>query len=202
MAPKVFVSYRRDDARYPAERIYDALRRVLGPDSVFMDVDSIPDGANFRKILKDWVGRCDILLALIGHHWIDAKDSATGHRRLDNPSDFVRIEIAEALARDIRVVPVLLDDMPMPRASQLPDDLKELADRQARPIQQRTFDHDVAELIRRLGLIGLPSPSPPPLASADDERYRAEGRIKVDCPSELVQGAPEGWFLPGAGRAE
>jgi hypothetical protein len=92
MARKVFISYRRDDSRYQARMIYAAFERVLGREAVFMDVDSIPPGANFRKILKDWVDQCDVLLALIGPGWIDATNRETGQRRLDNPNDFVRLE--------------------------------------------------------------------------------------------------------------
>ena len=89
-------------------------------ENVFMDVDSIPPGANFRKLLKDWVARCDVLLALIGPDWSDATDPSTGKRRLENPSDFVRIEIGEALARDIPVAPILLDGAPPARRGSAP----------------------------------------------------------------------------------
>jgi hypothetical protein len=73
--------------------IYSAFASQLGRESLFADVDTIPPGANFRKILKEWVDQCDALLALIGPEWIDAKDPATGCKLLENPSDFVRIEI-------------------------------------------------------------------------------------------------------------
>lgn len=152
MAAKVFISYRRDDSKYQAHRIYDAFERVLGRESVFMDVGSIPPGANFRKILKEWVDQCEILLALIGPGWIDATDPKTGRRRLENPNDFVRIEIAEALARDIPLAPILLDGTPVPDGGRLPDDLKALVDRQAELVEFRTFDADVARLIKKLGL--------------------------------------------------
>src|SRR5262249_18622998 len=114
MAAKVFISYRRDDTRYQADRIRAAFCQVIPRDRVFMDVKSIPPGANFRKILKDWVNQCEVLLALIGQGWIDASDPKTKERRLDNPNDFVRIEIGEALARNIPVVPVLIDGAPLP----------------------------------------------------------------------------------------
>jgi len=123
MAAKVFISYRRDDSKYQARMIHSAFCKVIPSDHVFMDVDSIPPGANFRKILKDWVDQCEVLLALIGPGWIDVRDPKTNGRRLDNKSDFVRIEIGEALARDIPVVPVLIDGAPMPHVDRLPDDL-------------------------------------------------------------------------------
>ena len=152
MATKVFISYRRKDSTYQADRIYTAFCKAIPRDHVFMDVDSIPPGANFRKILKDWVNQCEVLLALIGPGWIDASDPKTEGRRLDNPSDFVRIEIGEALARDIPVVPVLIDGAPLPDVGLLPDDLKELVDRQAEFVEYRTFDADMERLIKKLRL--------------------------------------------------
>lgn len=148
----IFISYRRDDSKYQARMIYHAFCQVVAHDNVFMDIDSIPPGTNFRNILKKWVDDCDVLLALIGPGWIDASDSRTNQRRLDNPNDFVRIEIGEALARDIPVVPVLLDGTPMPQIDHLPEDLKELVDRQAELVEYRTFDSDVERLINKLGL--------------------------------------------------
>ena len=152
MAGKVFISYRRDDTGHQADRIYDAFCETIQRDQVFMDVDSIPPGANFRKILKDWVAQSEVLLALIGPGWIDARDLKTKERRLDNKNDFVRIEIGEALRRNIQVVPVLLDGTRMPDADLLPDDLKQLVYRQAAAVERRTFDADVKGLIRNLGL--------------------------------------------------
>jgi hypothetical protein len=153
MAAKVFISYRRDDTKYQARMIHSAFCKALPSDHVFMDVRSIPPGANFRKILKEGVNQCEVLLALIGPGWIDAHDPKTKRRRLDNQSDFVRIEIGEALARGIPVVPVLLDDASIPDKGSLPDELKELVDRQAEFVNFRTFETDVDRLIKGLGLI-------------------------------------------------
>ena len=193
MAAKVFISYRREDSRYQADRIHKALSQAIPPDDVFMDVDSIPPGANFRKTLKDWVDQCEVVLALIGSGWIKAKDPKTRRRRLNDPSDFVRIEIGEALARGIPVVPVLIDGAPLPDSRLLPDDLKELADRQAEFVEFRTFDADVERLITRLKLgqdrtSSLQQPLQTPVLVPPDEQYR-ETRIKVD--AAIVQGAPE-----------
>ena len=190
---RIFISYRRQDAKYQARSIYAAFAREVGRENVFMDVDSIPPGANFRKILKDWVDRCEVLLALIGPDWIDARDLQTGQRRLENPSDFVRIEIGQALGRDIPVVPVLLDGAPLPQVHQLPDDLKELCDRHAELVEYRTFDADVERLIKKLQLGVKPQPGPAPIKSDD-------GRIKIDAAT--VHGAPDGRFLPGNGKSE
>jgi formylglycine-generating enzyme required for sulfatase activity len=159
------------------------------------------------KILKDWVNECDVLLALIGPGWINAIDPKMSSRRLDNPSDFVRIEIGEALARDIPVVPVLIDGTPMPDIDLLPNGLKELVDRMAEFVEYRTFDADVERLIKKLRLThrpvqtvpAQPAVAPPHHASVED-RMRAEGRIKVD--ADFVHGPPERWFKPGSGRTE
>jgi hypothetical protein len=163
MAMKVFISYRREDTRYQAGMIHAAFCKAIPSDHVFMDVDSIALGANFRKILKDWVDQCELLLALIGPGWINARDPKTNIRRLDNKADFVRIEIGEALARGILVVPILVDGAPIPDVDLLPDDLKDLVDRQAEWLEYRTFDADVERIIRKLRLNregGLP-PEPP-----------------------------------------
>jgi uncharacterized membrane protein YeaQ/YmgE (transglycosylase-associated protein family) len=150
MPSKIFISYRRDDSKYQARGVYDAFQKVLPRDNVFMDVDSIPPGADFVEILEGWVDKCEVLLALIGQGWASATDPKTGRRRLENPHDFVRVEVREALVRGIPVVPVLLDGTPMPDANELPDDIKKLVRRQAEFIEYRTFDADVARLVKKL----------------------------------------------------
>jgi hypothetical protein len=136
MAAKVFISYRREDSAGHAGRVHDRLEREFGHDLLFMDVDSIPLGANFIKVLRDEVGKCDVLLAVIGHHWLDARDK-NGERRLDDPNDFVRIEIATALQRDIPVIPVLLDGAKIPAADQLPKDLERHVSLRYGPVDPR-----------------------------------------------------------------
>lgn len=199
MVGKVFISYRRDDSRYQARMIYTAFTQVIPREHVFMDIDSIPLGSDFRKILKGWVNECDVLLALIGPGWVSAADPRSGQPRLMNPGDFVRIEIAEALARDIPVVPVLLDGAHLPDPAQLPDDLKELVYRHAEFVEYTRFDDDVARLIRKL------QPAQPRTATtagttAAERGRSADGRIMVN--AAIVEGAPDGWFKPGAGKTE
>jgi ribosomal protein L7/L12 len=152
MPSKVFISYRREDTKWQAREIYRALTAVLPREHVFMDIDSIPPGADFVDILEGWVEQCDILLALIGKGWIDVVDPKSGKRRLENPQDFVRVEVRKGLKRGIPVVPVLLDGAPIPEPSRLPNDLKSLARRNAEFIEHRTVDTDVERLIRRLKL--------------------------------------------------
>jgi hypothetical protein len=153
MPNKIFISYRRKDSRYQARTIYKAFEQVVPRENIFMDIESIPLGADFRKTLKSWVDQCNVLLALIGPGWLDSVDPETGEQRLKNPADFVRIEISQALARDIKVVPVLLDGAPMPEADALPEELKELVYRHAEFVKYEHFDDDVARLIRKLGLV-------------------------------------------------
>jgi hypothetical protein len=149
---KVFISYRREDSRWPARQIYEAFKRHLPPEQVFIDIDSIPPGADFVEILEHQVGASEMVLALIGPGWLRNADPKTGRRRLDDPKDFVRIEICAALSRAIPVVPVLLEGAPMPEEDQLPGDMRMLVRRQAEFVEYRTFDADVDRLIKRLGL--------------------------------------------------
>ena len=128
MPSKVFISYRRDDSAAFAGRVHDRLEREFGRDLLFMDVDAIPLGADFVEVLGREVAKCDVLLAIIGPNWVDAR-ADDGSRRLEDDNDFVRIEIATALARGIPVIPVLLEGTKVPRADQLPSDLKGLVRR-------------------------------------------------------------------------
>jgi TIR domain len=147
----VFISYRRDDNSHAAGRLFSELSHFMPRERIFMDVDAIPPGADFVDVLGEKVAACGVLLAVIGPDWLDARD-ATGQRRLDDPNDFVRVEIAAALQRKIPVVPILLDNTPMPRADTLPDELKPLARRNAVPLSHLRFSSDVARLVERLKL--------------------------------------------------
>jgi len=106
---KIFISYRREDSQHQADRLHAALSRKIPKRNIFIDVDNIPVGVDFVQHLDQQVGQCEVLLALIGPDWLEAKNPETGARRLDDPKDFVRIEIASALKRGIPVAPVLLD---------------------------------------------------------------------------------------------
>jgi len=118
-AAKVFISYRRQDSAGHAGRVQDRLQREFGPDLVFMDVDAIPLGTNFSKVLHEEVAKCGALLAVIGPTWPDARDEY-GNRRLDDPNDFVRVEIAAALQRNIPVIPILLEAQEYQRQASYP----------------------------------------------------------------------------------
>ena len=149
---KIFINYRRLDTQWQALLLYSEFSKVVSEENLFMDVESLKAGQKFPDILKKWVEECDIFLALIGNGWINATSAKTGKRRLEEEDDFVRTEICRALERDIRVVPVMLEDAPVPDASDLPDDLKDLFQWQIRRVELRTFKHDVDRLIAELDL--------------------------------------------------
>jgi len=149
MAERIFISYRRDDSAGHAGRAFDRLKTDFGQDVLFMDVDAIPLGANFVRVLRDEVAKCSTLLAIIGPNWLDARDE-DGARRLDNPNDFVRVEIAAALQRDIPVIPILLEGARIPKAQTLPDDLKELSERNGLDVRHASFHADMDKLVKGL----------------------------------------------------
>src|SRR4051794_10816846 len=120
--PMVFISYRRDDTSDHARKLYDALRRWLSAEQLFMDITTIEAGADYLHVLNDALDRTDVLLVLIGPAWM--APTAAGGSRLDDPDDFVRAEIRAGLERDIRVIPVLLDGTAFPVTSALPDDIR------------------------------------------------------------------------------
>lgn len=150
--PKIFISYRREDSKHAVGRLHAALtRHVRNPKrDIFIDIDNIPRGVDFVDHLDGQVAQCDIMLAVIGPGWLIAKDPQTGKRRLDDPHDFVRIEVASALKRGIPVVPVVLDDTQIPLAADLPDDLRLLARRNGERLEHESFQSDVTRLIRNL----------------------------------------------------
>ena len=139
----IFISYRRADADAMAGRIKDRLERDLPGRAVFMDVDSIGAGADFRRVIEDALARSEVLLALIGPRW----DS----ERLGHPDDLVRHEIATALARELRVVPVLINDASMPAGATLPADVLPLIGRNALVLRHSRFDDDFASLVTAIG---------------------------------------------------
>ena len=145
----VFISYRRDDSEGQARALSLELEKLLGKDSVFMDVDSIALGRDFRQVLQERLETCDILLALVGPNWLDARD-AGGNRRLESPNDYVRQEISAALKRNINVTPVLVQGAAMPGQDRLPDDLKDFAFRNGFELSHTRWESDVKELVRRL----------------------------------------------------
>lgn len=148
----IFISYRREESAGHAGRIYDRLRERFGRDRVFMDVSAIEPGVDFVEAIDRAVGSCAVLLVIIGRRWLDCTDSG-GRRRLDDPRDFIRLEVGTALRRNIRVIPVLVQDAAMPGEGDLPDDLKLLARRNAFEINDSHWDSNMAQLEETLARV-------------------------------------------------
>ena len=142
----IFISYRRGDTAYPAGWLYHQLVGHFGVGQVFKDVDSIELGSDFVNEITTAVASCHCLLALIGRDWLTSLDGR-GRRRLDDPADFVRLEIEAALTRDVRVIPVLVEDATMPYADELPPTLAPITRRQALVLSPTRFTADIAKLI-------------------------------------------------------
>ena len=146
LLPRIFISYRREDTGGWAGRVADCLIAIFGKNNIFFDVDTINPGSNFVQALNDRAANCDVLLAVIGKNWLRAED-AKGRRRLSNPEDFVRVEIAAALKRKIRIIPILVSGTRMPQSNELPADLADLAEREAVEIADNGFHSTMERLI-------------------------------------------------------
>jgi hypothetical protein len=139
----IFVSYRRDDSSGHAGRLADRLVEHFGRNRIFVDIDTIEPGEDFVTVIENAVGSCEILIAVIGQKWL----SGSGSGQLDNPNNFVRLEIATALRRNIRVIPVLVQRASMPKAQDLPEDLINLTRRNAIELSDLRWQSDVDQLI-------------------------------------------------------
>ena len=147
---RIFISYRTNDSWAAAKLIHQRLVPWFGAERVFLDVERVQAGDTWREVLALQLTQADIVLAIIGSQWIKAIDN-TGQRRLDKHDDVVRWEIAEALAKGKRVIPVLIDDAPLPAKEELPAPLKALAGLHKRDIRNRAFDEDIDTLVQDLG---------------------------------------------------
>ncbi len=149
MADAIFISYRRDDAEGEAGRLFDDLTRAFGNDAVFMDVAGIKPGVDFRKAIEDNVASCGVLLAIVGPTWASIT-GADGTRRLEDPNDFVALEIASALSREVPVIPVLVHEAKMPAANLLPESLKNFSYHNSVEISHARWNSDVQLLVEAL----------------------------------------------------
>lgn len=189
----IFISYRRDDAAGYAGRLSDRLKAHFGAERVFMDVEGIEPGTDFVVAIEQAVGSCRVLIVLIGDEWLNIRD-AQGHRRLDDPHDFIRLEIGAALKRGIRVVPVVLDRATMPGVEQLPDELKPLARRQAIAVHHQQWEASTATLIQALQkLLGEKPP--------DDQWHPLRWAVATALGVALL-GAGAWWWWPRAALEE
>ena len=147
--PGVFISYRREDSGGYAGRLFDILSAQFGKENLFMDLDTIEGGDDFTAVIEEKINLSDVLIAIIGNRWLTITEG-NGKRRLDNTGDFVRNEIAKALERGIRVIPVLVGGAIMPRPDDLPDNLRMLCQRQAVEIRDSHFHPDAQQLTDEL----------------------------------------------------
>ncbi len=203
----VFISYRRDAGAGYAGRIADTLVEHFGEDKVFRDIDSLEPGLDFAEAIERAIESSEVLIAVIGKNWITATDAA-GQKRLENPDDYVRTEIATGLQRNIRVIPLLIQGATMPSARELPDDLAPLSRRNAFEIHDSSWRDDIRRLVTVLeraikedrpatpdepGIVTQPEEDRPPVASAEPEEKQPimqqvwgflEGRPQPEQPEE------------------
>jgi CHASE2 domain-containing sensor protein len=144
--PKVFISYRREDSAPQAGRLFDRLARAFGAENVFRDLDRIGQGRDFVHAIDEQLKQCDCALVVIGKSWLNCTD-AQGRVRLQDPEDFVCREIQGALTRNVFTIPILVDGAKMPKAAELPPDIRALANRNALEVLENRYEDDVARLI-------------------------------------------------------
>src|SRR5262245_2898159 len=191
--PSILVSYRRETTAYIAATLHKELAERFGLENVFMDVDTIPAGRDFRKHLEYAVARCDVVVAVIDDRWLDAP-TPDGRRRLDLPTDWVRIEIETALKRDVPVIPLLVGGADVPAEAELPEPLRELVYRQAFRVRPgRDFYHDVdvlGEEIERTCTVGEEERK----RRADEAEHRRQAeaaRQQAEVEAEAAQQAED-----------
>jgi hypothetical protein len=149
MSKRIFLSYRRDDSQDETDRLYQFLCQKFGTQHVFRDLDTIRKGFDFVEIIEKNLQSCAAAVVIIGDKWLNIKDSA-GKRRLENPGDYVRLEIAAVLERDIPVIPLLIRGEQMPEGDSLPNDLKPLVRRQIAILRDSQFESDAEYLTKEL----------------------------------------------------
>ncbi|MFL6450911.1 MAG: toll/interleukin-1 receptor domain-containing protein [Bryobacteraceae bacterium] len=193
---RVFISYRREDSAAYAGRIFDRLKTRFGPKHVFMDIDSLRPGEDFVEALQQTVKSCDVLIAVIGKQWLTAQDDQR-RRRLENPEDFVRLEIATALERGILVIPALVGGAPMPQSHDLPDALKQLARRHAVNVHDAGFHQSMDLLIEATdGAIKEQKPRGRPTQDSKDvERNPVSREQRAASPDHSPFLAQRRWIL-------
>jgi hypothetical protein len=153
---RIFISYRRSDSAGYAGRLYDYLKKYFGEERIFFDFDTIKPGVDFEQKIKSELDNSDAVLVLIGNQWLSVKDS-NGDRRLDDPHDYVRLEVETALPRNVTVIPILLQGVPMPSGSELPEKLYDLSRRNAIKLSDEHWNSDLGILTTILkNVLGVP----------------------------------------------
>jgi hypothetical protein len=198
---KVFISYRRADSATFSGRIYDRLVLHFGRENVFKDVDDIPLGANFVTYIQQSLAECAVELVVIGRSWLDARDQA-GSRRLEDPSDYVRLEIETAERLGLTLIPVLVDGVSMPTIADLPPTLQSLALLNAIAMRNDPdFSHDMERLIagmeRLLAMQVRPPAAAPPLASTTGAQPHGTVQAAAEPSATLPANVTTADVMPG-----
>jgi hypothetical protein len=175
----IFLSYRRQDSQSATGRLADRLEEHFGAARVFRDHDSIAVGEDFVETIRRGVEASTVLLVIVGPRWLAAVDAA-GRRRLDDPHDFVRLEIELAVRADVAVVPVLVEDATMPEAADLPPTLAEFARCQAAELSETRWRYDADRLIATLQSRFAIESDAPPLPTPGDRGSGALARLAND----------------------
>jgi hypothetical protein len=195
----IAISYRREDSLPIAGRLYDRLQAKFGKQNVFMDFDSIPPGVDFREHIKRTIERSSVVLAVMGPRWLGTSDSS---RRIDEPADFVRLEIKYALEQGVPLIPLLVDHTLMPTSENLPPDIAGLAFRNALPLDSgRDFHSHAERLINGISELagvkemrGADAVDAEPKRSAAKQRNKRVGRlVAVGVLAGIV--AISGWYF-------
>jgi formylglycine-generating enzyme required for sulfatase activity len=193
--PKIFISYRREETGYPAQHIYEKLVDRFGKDSVVFDVDTIPPGADFRDYINKEVGKCDIMLAIMGNHWIELLE-----QRTNEPRDFVRIEIQSALDRKIPVVPVFTENAQVPREKDLPPELRDLVYKQAVEVRIGSdYQSQLNRLIDGLKKLFPGSPTVEDFKHVEDKDFDSFPKTVTNIIGMKFVLIPSGRFKMGSG---
>jgi formylglycine-generating enzyme required for sulfatase activity len=190
---KIFISYRRADSAYAAGRLYDRLCENFGEENIFMDVEGLDPGVDFVESIENAISFCDVLLALMGPQWLTVTDE-TGQRRLDNPKDFVRVEIAAALERGVRIIPILVQGARMPEAWELPENLHRLVRLNALEIRHERFNADTDRLVRAIDkYMREAAEAHADFAMAEAVQKHSEPSVRIATSLAVEDSGPTNW---------
>lgn len=145
MSTNIFISYRKEDSKWNTQLLYDRLSHYFPRKVIFKDFNTIKAGEDYRKVISEALKKCQVLLVIIGKSWVNSQDE-NGRQRLQNSEDLLRIEIETALSRNIRVIPILFDNITMPSQSLIPESLWPLLVKQSISVSETNFDYDIRHL--------------------------------------------------------
>jgi TIR domain len=193
----IAISYRREDSLPIAGRLYDRLQAKFGKQNVFMDFDSIPAGVDFRERIEQTIKRSELVVAVIGPRWLGEQSDSS--RRIDEPTDFVRLEIKYALEQGVPVIPLLVDNTPMPKPEKLPTEIQALAFRNALPLNSGLDFHNHTDRVITgiCGLVGASKIAEPEAASIQSatKHPNMELRLGVALAVLIAIAATGSWYF-------